>query len=290
MATIADLGRLPEAEEFPGAYQLVERFGSLKRAFALVRRVTGPAEWDAIRQRRTEDLLVYLALARFRKRPALSQLPRTLQRDIRAFFGSYTKGCRQADELLFRAGDAGAVDEACQRSTVGKLLPDDLYVHRSALDTLEPLLRIYEGCGRAYLGDIEGANIIKIHRRSGKISYLIYPDFENDPHPALSRCIRLSLRTRELNCYHYANSTNPPILHRKESFLHPDDMRQAKFARLTAQEEKHGLLENTSGIGTREGWSRRLSDRGFALRGHRLVRRNGRMAGTVVGDESNNPE
>jgi DNA phosphorothioation-associated putative methyltransferase len=273
MATIADLGRLPETDEFAGAGQLLERFGSLKRAFALVRRVTGPAEWDAIRQWRTEDLLVYVALARFRKRPAFSQLPRTLQRDIRAFFGSYTKACRQADELLFRAGDAGAIDEACQRSAVGKLLPDDLYVHRSALDTLEPLLRIYEGCGRAYLGEIEGANIIKIHRRSGKISYLVYPDFEIDPHPALSRCIRVSLRTRELNCYDYADSANPPVLHRKESFLLASDPLHAKFGRLTVQEEKHGLLDEPSGIGTRDGWARRLIDRGFSLKGHRLIRR-----------------
>src|SRR5271170_6156901 len=131
-------------------------------------------------------------LPRFRRRPALSQLPRGLQRDIRAFFGTYTKACRQADDLLFRAGDAAAIDAACARSPVGKLLPDDLYVHKSALDTLEPLLRIYEGCGRAYLGQVEGANIIKIHRRSGKISYLTYPDFETDPHPALLRCVRLS--------------------------------------------------------------------------------------------------
>ena len=60
----------------------------------------------------------------------------------------------------------------------------------SILDALEPLLRIYEGCGRAYLGEVEGANIIKIHRRSGKVSYLVYPDFENDPHPALLRSVR----------------------------------------------------------------------------------------------------
>jgi hypothetical protein len=61
----------------------------LKRAFALARRVTGDAEWEAIRQRRTEDLLVYMALARFGKRPALSQ--RGLRADIRAFFGTYAK-------------------------------------------------------------------------------------------------------------------------------------------------------------------------------------------------------
>jgi hypothetical protein len=51
-----------------------------------------------------------------------------------------------------------------------------------------------------------------------------------------------------------------------------DDSRRDKFARLTAQEEKQGLLENSSGIGTRDGWQRRLSERGFSLKGHRLVR------------------
>jgi DNA phosphorothioation-associated putative methyltransferase len=274
MAMIADLGRLPEAEELPGTSHLVEQFGSLKRAFGLVRRVTGPAEWDAIRQRRTEDLLVYLALARFRKRPALSQLPRTLQRDMRAFFGTYTKACRQADALLFQAGDASAIDEACLRSKVGKLLPDDLYVHRSALDALEPLLRIYEGCGRAYLGEIEGANVIKIHRRSGKLSYLCYPTFETEPLPALLRCIRLSLRSRELHCYDYAQSDNPPILHRKETFLEAQHPLYDKFARLTRQEEHHGLLTESARIGTREGWDKRLSERGYFLKGHRLVRTN----------------
>ena len=102
---------------------------------------------------------------------------------MKAFFGTYTKACAEADDLLFQAGDAAAIDEACQRSPVGKLLPDDLYVHRSALDSLEPLLRIYEGCGRAYLGEVEGANVIKIHRRSGKLSYLVYPGLRHRPAP-----------------------------------------------------------------------------------------------------------
>jgi hypothetical protein len=38
----------------------------------------------------------------------------------------------------------------------------------------------------------------------------------------LQRCIKLSLRTRELNCYDYAASATAPIRHRKEAFLHPD--------------------------------------------------------------------
>jgi DNA phosphorothioation-associated putative methyltransferase len=270
---VAALGRLPEPTEFPQAAEVISGFGSFKRAFALIRKVRGEEDWEGTRRQRTEDLLVYLALARFRHRPPLSQLPRVLQLDMKAFFGTYSRACGQADELLFKAGDPAAIDEACKRARVGKLLPDDLYVHRSALDHLEPLLRIYEGCGRAYLGEVEGANIIKIHRRTGKLSYLVYPDFESDPHPALLRCVRLCLRSRRLDCYDYAQSSNPPILHRKETFLHPEHPLFEKFARLTRQEEQHGLFANAAGIGTRAAWEARLREAGFALRGHRLVRR-----------------
>ena len=156
-------------------------------------------------------------------------------------------------------------------TNIGKILPDDLYVHRTALDTLEPILRIYEGCGRAYLGEVEEANLIKVHRRSGKISYLVYPDFDTNPHPALLRCFRLNLRSRQLDCYDYATTANPPILHRKETFLYPEHPLYDKFARLTRQEEKQGLLTDTARIGTRSGWEARLADAGFVLRGHRLV-------------------
>jgi DNA phosphorothioation-associated putative methyltransferase len=237
-----------------------------------VRQVTGDEGWQTARKRRIEDLLVYLALARFRMRPPIGKLSIALQRDIREFFGTYKRACQQADELLFQAGSAEAIDEACRRSAVGKLLPNALYVHRSALEALEPLLRIYEGCGRAYLGEIEGATIIKLHRFSGNISYLSYPDFDTDPHPALMRSVKLSLRALELDCWDYAESDNPPILHRKETFLEPSHPLYARFTRLTAQEERRGLLEETATIGTRVGWQTRLDDRGFALKGHRLVR------------------
>jgi hypothetical protein len=71
----------------------------------MVKRGTGSAEWEEITRNRTEDLLVYMALGRFQRRPPMTALPIGLQRDIRAFFGSYTKACRQADDLLFRSED-----------------------------------------------------------------------------------------------------------------------------------------------------------------------------------------
>lgn len=88
MEAIASLGRVPDPVEFSGAQPIIERFKSLKRGFAAIQRITGSETWEAIARRRREDLLVYLALARFRKRPSQEQLPLTLQRDMKAFFGT----------------------------------------------------------------------------------------------------------------------------------------------------------------------------------------------------------
>ncbi len=224
------------------------------------------------RQQRTDDLLVFLALARFRKRPPLSKFPAILRRDIKEFFGTYRRACERADELLFEAGNATAIDAACCRSALGKLLPNALYVHRCALNRLEPILRVYEGCARAYLGEIEGANILKLHRFSGKMSYLSYPDFDTEAHPALLRSLKISLRTLQLDCYDYATVDNPPILHRKESFLPADYPAYETFAELTRLEEEAGLLTNSATIGTRKGWQERLREAGIRIEGHQMQR------------------
>jgi DNA phosphorothioation-associated putative methyltransferase len=134
-------------------------------------------------------------------------------------------------------------------------------------------VEFFERPSHTYLGEIEGANLIKLHRQSGKVSYLVYPEFEADPHPALLRSVKLSLRTRGIDCLEYGASRNPPILHRKEAFLPPDHPLYPKFARLSQQEENHGQLTDTATIGTRDGWNARLIKAGFAVHGHRLVRR-----------------
>jgi len=272
MELMEELGRLPAHDEFPLASAVAAEFGSLKRAFGVIRKVTGPDRWESAQRRRKEDFLVYLALARFRRRPPFSKLPASLQEDIRQFFGTYKSGCHQADELLVQAGDASAVDHACQISPLGKLLPNALYVHHSAVESLSPLLRVYEGCARSYLGEIEGANVVKLHRFSGKVSYLVYPDFDSDPHPALLRSVKLAMRTQELDCYDYSSISNPPILHRKETFLDPEHPLFEKCARLTRQEENLGLLDESRTIGTKQAWAERLREAGFTLSGHRLIR------------------
>jgi DNA phosphorothioation-associated putative methyltransferase len=243
------------------------------RRFAVVERVTDRERWAAIAQARRQDLLVYLALARFDGRPRLDEFKVPLQGDIKGLAGSYARACRAADELLLSIGGAELIDAACRDSPVGKLTPSALYVHESAVEVLPVPLRLFEGCARGYLGRVEGANIVKLHRTEPKVSYLSYPDFESDAHPALAEALTVNLRTFGLRVRRYGQYRNPPILHRKETFLAADHPLRAKFARLTRLEEAKGLYADTSRIGMRDGWEAVLNAKGLTLRGHRVVRR-----------------
>ena len=69
----------------------------------------------------------------------------------------------------------------------------------------------------------------------------------------------------------YRKHRNPPILHRKETFLAPDNPLFDKFARLTRIEEAKGLYEDIRKIGTQDGWNEILAAKKLALKGHRLI-------------------
>ena len=264
-----DRGRLPRVEEFLEYDSLVDTFGSVRRAARLLRGLVGADRWDGVRRERSADLLVYLALARFRGRPRLLALPQALQRDIRSLFSTYKFVCATADTLLFRAGDADAIDKSCRSSPVGKITPTALYFHESALPTLSPVLRVYEGCARSYLGAVEGANVIKLYRRESKVSYLSYPEFDRDPHPGLHQSVSVCLQSLNVKVRHYAQ--NPPILHRKELLVATSYPRRATFARLTAQEERRGLYSRIAIPGTTKEWLTMVQACRLRYRGHRLV-------------------
>ncbi len=272
MAFYTERGRLPNATELPAATAIVERFGSLKQAFAVIKRVTGPEGWEALESARRADLLVYLALARLSGRARFSELSPQLQLDIRAHHGAYTRACEEADALLYSAGNLDQVLELSESMTFGKRTPDALYVHVSTLPSLPPLLRIYEGSARHYVGHVEDANLVKFHRHRFQVSYLTYPNFEKDPHPALTESLVVALDVLSVRYTSYQDRDNPPVLHRKETFLEATHPLYSRFAKLTAQEEERGLLEDSSAIGTRNGWHDRLTELGYRTRGHRLCR------------------
>ena len=266
-------GRLPAEDELSNSQELIDTFGSIRRAFRVVLTVTSSVEWEPIRRERGEDLLMYLALSQFDGRPTFRRLPLVLQRDVKAFHSNYKKACASADDILFSLGQPGVVASACVEATVGKLTPTALYVHESALNSLSSVLRLYEGCARGYLGRVDGANMIKLYRNEPKISYLSYPDFEQEPHPALTFSVTVHLQTFRVRNRDYSRARNRPILHRKELFVAPDHPHYRKWTRLTRIEEEKGLLDDTSRIGFQHVWNEELLSRGLYLKGHRLLSR-----------------
>ena len=268
---IEDRGRLPRHEELECAAEVVKSFGSVRAAFSLVRRVTGAERWRLVEDRARQNFLVYLALAAFGGRPRFGELPDDLQYDVHDLFGSYKAAVGEADQLLFGAGSSEAIDRAAQAAPVGKLTPEALYVHVSALPQLAPVLRVYEGCGQALAGTVKEATVVKLHRQKPQVSYLSYPTFDSDPHPALSNVFVARLGMLRLTYRDFRDSENPPILHRKELFVAENYPRRETFRRLSLQEDRYGLL-TSSVIGTREGWSQVLARAGLRLRGHRLLR------------------
>ncbi len=270
MSFVMDRGRLPEFDEIRAGAELTSVFGTVRRAFQVVRRVTGAEQWEAITEERRNDLLVYLALGRFPRRPPFSSLPTVLQRDIKALFTTYKRACEGGDQLLFSAGDMKKINEACSRSPFGKLMPAALYVHVAGVDRLAGILRVYEGCARVLSGQVEGTTIVKLRRDEPKVSYLSYPTFNDDGHPSLTASVRVNLRSLDLRHRNFIQSTDPPILHRKEEFVPDDYPGRETFAGLTKAEESAGLFENPEDIGSLQHWNARLKLRHLRIVDHEV--------------------
>jgi len=272
---MGERGRPPRDGELVNALALEETLGSVGRAVEVVRRVFGPDSWAEVARMRREDLLVYLALSRFGGRVKAGQLPTTIRNDVKFHYGTYLKACEYADRLLYSVGDRRMLSSVMDETSLGKRTASAYYVHRSYLESVPPELRVYEGCARALVGDVPDANLVKLSRERFQVSYLSYPDFDRLPHPPLNSSVVVRLGDLSVKYYDFAGATNPPVLHRKETFLSQDDGRYAKFRRLTEQEERLGLLQESAEIGTAAGWTRRLREMGVTLAGHRVVRARG---------------
>jgi DNA phosphorothioation-associated putative methyltransferase len=269
---LCERGRPPFPGELAEESLLVQRLGSLARAVKILARVADVRIWEQVAIARQRDLLVYLALGAFRRKPKFNVLPGDLRFDIKHFFGSYEAATRLGRELLFGAGQQAAISEECAKAPVGKVTPEALYVHVSSVGELPVLLRVYEGCARTLLGEVIGATVVKLRRDKPRVSYLCYPDFDHDPHPALKETFVADLRALRTHHRNYVDSENPPILHRKECFVSEGYPLRDAFAALTQAEIEAGLLADAADIGTRRVWQERLASQGFIVRGHELVK------------------
>jgi len=106
-------GRLPSITECGAAAALYEGVPRLNFILESIERLVGAEDYGRIVSERRQDLLVYLALSRFSKRPPLQRLPDDLHLDIRSFFPSYHAACSAADDLLFAVGSRDSLEKGC---------------------------------------------------------------------------------------------------------------------------------------------------------------------------------
>ena len=264
-------GRLPIKGELPEEEQLKQEFGSLKRAFKVILQVTKEEEWEAIADRRRQEILLYLALSRFSYRPKMRQLSPLLKADIKALFCHYQAACFLADEMLISLRNLELIRGLCEQSSVGKMFSRSFLIHLSALESLPPLLRLYEGCASRTIGRMETANLVRFYFHIPKIAYLHYPNFEREPHPVLETIMEIDLRDIQVRYIDFYDDDNPPILHEKDKLVTSEYPFYKQFKTLTKQEKKAGLLQDMKAITRLQSWQRYLQDNGLVIQDHQIV-------------------
>lgn len=99
--------------------------------------------------------------------------------------------------------------------------------------TLERSLQDYEKLARQHLKKLEAATLVKFSTDQPRVSYLSYPDFDTDAHSALQWSVQVDLVTSQVGARNYNSTDNPPVLHRKETFVTSDYPLYQPFAELT---------------------------------------------------------
>jgi len=220
---VETLGRPPTLHEFPFTSQLLQQFGSLQKALAYVEPHLDVKVVQQAAERRKTELQVCLVreILRGRGEANFRRLPPEQQADVRAFFSSFEEACQQARELIEESREPQRIEKACRTSLVGKLLPDSLYVHTSTLPFLSPVLRALVLRASVLASESDQTNVVKIYRSGAAVSFLEYEDFDTVAHPRLLLSIHVPLIEGKGPVIRRERSDNPPILHRKELFVHP---------------------------------------------------------------------
>ena len=149
---------------------------------------------------------------------------------------------------------------------VGKQLPDSVYIHESAKEELpKELLSILNKIASALKIPSSDWNILKLYKRDFRVAFLSYPDFETYSYPSLKHSYTVDLSKLSMRKSSYEKSDNPPILHRKETFVKESFPLANVFKEITDEGEKIGLYENPRSIGFKKNWERLISNRGYYL-------------------------
>ena len=271
-----ELGRIPANDEFNNSSDLCEIAGSHQKAFRLLRDQAETSDFDKAQQLRKEDLLVYFSLGLFGRRKTYKEMPEGLKRDIKVFFDKYQNAIDEARELLFSIANPSLIHLLCDEAE--KNLPacrlnngHSLILHESYVSSLPAALRIYVGCAAQLFGDLEDIDLVKIHIRSGKVSFMNYKEFNTSPLPLLEERIKIKLRDQDVDFFDYIDRYIPPPLYWKSQYIDSsfeDHKKQVSFDKNLA---KFSFIDSSKEFGpNREELDQLLASDGKTIKGYRF--------------------
>ena len=212
---------------FARASEVCALFRSTNSLFKKIVAVRGPDEFESSSEMAKGDLQVYLALNAFERRRSFGTLPEEQRRAVRSFWGSYRTAETEAQRLLFSVGQPEIIRTACRTASAHGLgfLEDDraLYVRASTVPNLPEVLRVHVSCAARFYGEVENADVVKIHAESGKVTLLLYDDFEGKRIPLLLERVKVDLRQQDIHFFEYGSSAAPQPLYLKSRFLMAQD-------------------------------------------------------------------
>jgi len=157
--------------------------------------------------------------------------------------------------------------------SVGKKLPEAIYIHKDAFQNLdEELIKFINVISKALKVDNNSWNIVKLSKKDFKLSLLNYPSFFTDSYPSLDQSITIDLVKLTQRIAKYSDYDNPPILHRKETMLSDSHPYHEEFKLITQEGEAAGLYQNSRMIGFKSSWERLIAKHGYELIDGRLFR------------------
>ena len=239
---VLGLGRLPLPTEFAQYPELCRLFGSTKRAQRYALRVNGTDLFTRAEAARRADLLVYLAMAPFRRIVPFSSLPESIQHDIHTFFGNYKAALAEGRALLYSAGDPNNIGLACEDTEIGWQDDRSLYVHTSMLDRIPSVLRTLVACAESLFGNALDADIVRIHKRSFKVTFLAYSSFSSSLLPRMVQRARVNLRSQQVDVFDHARDGQ--LLYFKERYVALDGDQIAELERLSTLLQQLGISDS----------------------------------------------
>jgi DNA phosphorothioation-associated putative methyltransferase len=204
-----------------------------------------------------------------------------MKRDIKAFFGTYQNAIESAKEALFSVSNVQLINNLCEKAVTE--LPacqlntnHSLVFHERYLNQLPPELRIYVGCAAQLVGELEDIDLVKIHISSGKVSFMVYEEFDSSPLPRLTERIKVRMRDQDVDFFDYVEPYRPPLLYWKSRYIDENFQDYKKQLSFDKRIAKTGIVTPDREFGPmRSELDLQLRELGLEIRGYRFYKVNG---------------